>query len=407
MATLILRIPKGSPLTNAELDANFAELDNTKIQLGGDIGGSTSSPVVISLRGRSISTATPSTGQALVYTGTEWSPQDVAAGGGAGVSSTVTSIVSSTVTNTVTGSISSSTTTYPTFSAYPNSSIQQTILANGTQQKVLFQNEEWDNNNNFANSRFTPQVAGYYQLNATVRMDNMGSSEAIIILYKNGSEYHRGFNASGWPSTSFFAMQVSALAYANGSTDYFEVYVQNSSGANRDVTVAHAGSVGNITWFNGIFVPTQLITAVTGNVVVDNAVSSTVVTSAVDAGGRVTTVLNDISNFFNNKRKVFTLKSGQSAIVEGVNYRDNRDFNVIIGGRYYYAEVPQTTTLGPWIVDYVAGRTYEFKVTGPKLIFYREIANRQGAEIRINNVSSSRQKRSRYPFTANSIVLGE
>jgi hypothetical protein len=90
-----------------------------------------------------------------------------------------------------------------------------------------------------------------------------------------------------------------------------------------------------------------------------------------------------------------------------VNYRDNRDFNVIIGGRYYYAEVPQTTTLGPWMVDYVAGRTYEFKVTGPKLVFYREIANRQGAEIRINNVSSSRQKRSRYPFTANSIVLGE
>ena len=205
MATLILRIPKGSPLTNAELDANFAELDNTKIQLGGDIGGSTSSPVVISLRGRSISTATPSTGQALVYTGTEWSPQTLS--GSSGVASVV--------------------------------------------------------------------------------------------------------------------------------------------------------------------------------------------------------VLNDISNFFNNKRKVFTLKSGQSAIVEGVNYRDNRDVNVIIGGRYYYAQVPQTTTLGPWMVDYVAGRTYEFKVTGPKLVFYREIANRQGAEIRINNVSSSRQKRSRYPFTANSIVLGE
>ena len=39
MATLILRIPKGSPLTNAEVDANFVELDNKKIQIGGDIGG--------------------------------------------------------------------------------------------------------------------------------------------------------------------------------------------------------------------------------------------------------------------------------------------------------------------------------------------------------------------------------
>jgi hypothetical protein len=334
----------------------------------------------------------------------------VAAGGGAGVSSTVTSIVSSTVTNTVTGSISSSTTTYPTFSAYPDTSVTQSIPAGLTQTKVLFQNEEWDNNGNFANSRFTPQVAGYYQLNATVRMNGpMGTSETMIVLWKNGQEYHRGWNNqnSTDPGVSWHSMQVSALAYANGSTDYFEIAVQHGHTTSRDVTVAGQPGFGNITWFNGIFVPTQVITAVTGNVVVDNAVSSTVVTSAVDAGGRVTTVLNDISNFFNNKRKVFTLKSGQSAIVEGVNYRDNRDFSVIIGGRYYYAEVPQTTTLGPWMVDYVAGRTYEFKVTGPKLVFYREIANRQGAEIRINNVSSSRQKRSRYPFTANSIVLGE
>lgn len=205
MATLTLRIPKGSPLTNAELDANFAELNNEKIQLGGDIGGTTSSPVVISLRGRSVSTAAPTTGQTLVWTGTAWTPQTLA----------------------------------------------------------------------------------------------------------------------------------------------------NTSG--------------------------------TTNIV----------------------VLNDISNQFNRVRKVFTLKSGATAITEGVNYRDNRDFTVIIGGRYFYAQVPQISTLGPWIVDYVAGRTYEFKVTGSKLIFYREIFDRQGAEIRINNVSASRQKRSRYPFSANSIVLGE
>ena len=404
MATLTLRILKGSPLTNLEVDNNFVELDNNKVQLGGDLGGTTSSPVVISLRGRSVSTAAPTTGQALIYTGTEWSPQDVVAGGG---SSTVTSVVTSVVNSTVTSTVNTTTTTYPTFSAYPNTSIQQTILANGQQQKVLFQNEEWDNNNNFANSRFTPTVAGYYQLNATVRMDNMGSSEAMIAIWKNGAEYHRGYNATGGSITSWFAMQVSALVYANGTGDYFEIYVQNSSGVNRDVTVAGQPGFGNITWFNGIYVPTQIITAVSGTSVIGSAVSSTIVTNTIDAGGRVTTVLNDISNFFNRKRKVFTLKSGSTAIVEGVNYRDNRDFSVIIGGRNYYAEVPQVSTLGPWIVDYVAGRTYEFKVTGSKLIFYREIFNRQSAEIRINNVSASRQKRSRYPFSANSIVLGE
>jgi hypothetical protein len=407
MATLILRIPKGSPLTNAELDANFAELDKTKIQLGGDIGGSTSSPVVISLRGRSISTAAPTTGQALVYTGTQWSPQDVTASGGA-VSSTVTSIVSSTVTNTVTGSISSSTTTYPAFSVYPSSSVTQTITS-GSQQKVLFQNEEFDVGNSFSSSRFTPQVAGYYQLNSVVRISGtMGTGENMLVIWKNGAEYKRGWNQSGTEvGANFLALQVSALVYANGTSDYFEVYIQQGSGGNRDLTVAHSPGFGNISWFNGTYVPTQVITAVTGNIVVDNAVSSTVVTSAIDAGGRVTTVLNDISNQFNNKRRIFTLKSGQTAIVEGVNYRDNRDFNVVIGGRYFYAAVPQTTTLGPWIVDYTAERKFTFKVTGSRIIFSHAIANRQGAEIRINNISSSRQKRSRYPFTANSIVLGE
>lgn len=139
----------------------------------------------------------------------------------------------------------------PAFSAYPNSSIQQTITS-GSQQKVLFQLEEYDTNNNFASSRFTPTVAGYYQLNATVRMSgSMGTGESMLVIWKNGSEYKRGWNASGTEvGASFFAMGVSTLAYANGAGDYFEVYVQQGSGSSRDVTVAG----GNITWFNGAMV---------------------------------------------------------------------------------------------------------------------------------------------------------
>ena len=141
--------------------------------------------------------------------------------------------------------------TGPAFSAYPNSSISQTITS-GSQQKVLFQLEEYDTNNNFASSRFTPTVAGYYQLNAVVRLDSgMGTGESMIVIWKNGAEYKRGWNASGTEvGASFFAMGVSTMAYANGAGDYFEVYVQQGSGGNRNVTVAG----GNITWFNGAFV---------------------------------------------------------------------------------------------------------------------------------------------------------
>jgi hypothetical protein len=164
------------------------------------------------------------------------------------------SLTSTLAQYTLSSTLVNYTTKGPAFSAYPNSSIQQTITANGLQQKVLFQNEEFDTDGCFSSSRFTPTVAGYYQINANVRMDNMGSSEAMVVLWKNGAEYKRGYNATGGSITSYFAMQVSTLVYANGTSDYFEVYVQNSSGANRDVTVAGNISFGNITWFNGSMV---------------------------------------------------------------------------------------------------------------------------------------------------------
>lgn len=400
MASITLRIDKGSPLTNSELDDNFRQLNLNKIELGGDLGGGTSAPVVISLRGNAVSSAIPTTGQTLTWSGSAWIPATPA--GGASVSSTITS----TVTNTFANTVSSTLATLPAFSAYPSSSVTQTILGNGTQQKVLFQNEEFDTNNNFANSAFTPTVAGYYQLNAVVRLSGTsGTGENMIILYKNGAEYHRGWNNSGTEiGVNFFSMQVSALAYANGTTDYFEIYVQQGSGSSRDITIAHSASgIGNITWFNGVMVPTQLITSVAATA----AVTSIVVTDAIAGGGGIVTVLNDISDQFNNSQRIFTLKDGPTAIVDGVHYRDNKDFTVMIGNRSYRPAVPQTTTLGPWLVDYKAERTYTFRITGSRIIFERAIENRQTADIRINTISATRQKRSRYPFSANSIVLGD
>jgi hypothetical protein len=44
-------------------------------------------------------------------------------------------------------------------------------------------------------------------------------------------------------------MQVSDIAVDNGSTDYFEIYIQQTSGVSRDTT---AGS--NISYFSGCMV---------------------------------------------------------------------------------------------------------------------------------------------------------
>ena len=102
----------------------------------------------------------------------------------------------------------------PAFGVYPGSGTPQNITS-GSQQKVLFQVEEYDTNNNFASSRFTPTVPGYYQLNAAVRLDgSYGTGESMITIWKNGAEHKRGWNASGvaW-ATSFGSMCVSSLVY--------------------------------------------------------------------------------------------------------------------------------------------------------------------------------------------------
>lgn len=136
----------------------------------------------------------------------------------------------------------------PAFRAYVDGS--QSITS-GSQQKVTFGSETFDTNGNFASSTFTPTVEGYYQLNATVRISGTsGGGEVMITIWKNGSEYARGTNEGGSEQGSnWYSMQVSDLAYANGSTDYFEIYIQQSSGGSRDTTAGQ-----NISYFSGAMV---------------------------------------------------------------------------------------------------------------------------------------------------------
>lgn len=136
----------------------------------------------------------------------------------------------------------------PAFSAYAEATLQ--TIPNGTLTKVLFQTEEFDTNSNYASSRFTPTVEGYYQLNAEVRLDGAsGTGEMMIMLYKNGAGYKRGTNQQGTQiAANFWAMQVSTVVYANGTGDYFEIYVQQGSGGSISVTAVNSPA---ITWFNG------------------------------------------------------------------------------------------------------------------------------------------------------------
>jgi len=124
-------------------------------------------------------------------------------------------------------------------------------ITSGSQQRVTFGTETFDTDNCFANSTFTPTVEGYYQLNATVRIDGPASTgECMIILYKNGTEYARGNNEQGTEQgSSFYSMQVSDIAYANGTTDNFDIRIQQTSGSNKNTT---AGTT--ISYFSGCMI---------------------------------------------------------------------------------------------------------------------------------------------------------
>ena len=114
----------------------------------------------------------------------------------------------------------------PAFSAYLASG--QTITAS-TFTKVQINTEEFDTNSNYDNAtnyRFTPTVAGYYQVNGTIRYDaSTTPTRCIVSIYKNGAEFKRG-NDLGNNSTEAI---VSTLVYFNGSTDYIELWAYISA----------------------------------------------------------------------------------------------------------------------------------------------------------------------------------
>jgi len=109
----------------------------------------------------------------------------------------------------------------PSFSASPSG---QTI-ATGVSAQIVYGTPDWNLNSNFASNKFTPTVAGYYQVNVSQYTgDNpIGSN---VTIRKNGSEWSRG-TASTTANTNNFVG--SALIYCNGSTDYIDAAFYNGA----------------------------------------------------------------------------------------------------------------------------------------------------------------------------------
>lgn len=97
-------------------------------------------------------------------------------------------------------------------------------LTSATPTKIVFPVEEFDTNNNFASSTFTPTVAGYYQINWLVSVSGTGITNGYSAMYFNGVESERGDQFVGSASITTLASRGSLVVFMNGSTDYIEIY---------------------------------------------------------------------------------------------------------------------------------------------------------------------------------------
>lgn len=115
----------------------------------------------------------------------------------------------------------------PVFSSYIGSS--QTISHN-TWTKVQFNGELFDTANCYdssTNYRFTPNVAGYYQMNLGVDFvpNQSRAYYFLLALYKNGSGFKYSALSLPIASGGQDTLRISSLVSMNGTTDYLETYV--------------------------------------------------------------------------------------------------------------------------------------------------------------------------------------
>ena len=134
----------------------------------------------------------------------------------------------------------------PAFGAYAASA--QTLSSANVYTKILLQTKEFDTNSNFDNAtnyRFTPTVAGYYQINGGTQATS-NTLNLITALYKNGVLYRLG-SFVGLTSAAGACSNVSSVVYLNGTTDYVELWCATG-------TASTTLAAGSTTYLNGAMI---------------------------------------------------------------------------------------------------------------------------------------------------------
>jgi hypothetical protein len=111
----------------------------------------------------------------------------------------------------------------PAFSAYLSS---DQSLTSGVNTVVQINTEEFDTASAFNTStyRFTPQVAGYYQVNGQISCRGATAITRFFpLIFKNGAIFKYGTDMFVSANNNGYKSSVSALVYMNGTTDYLQL----------------------------------------------------------------------------------------------------------------------------------------------------------------------------------------
>ncbi len=146
-------------------------------------------------------------------------PADTIKGNGTGATADVTDLTAADVVSLIDGQ-------FPKVRAHQTTAQS---LANATWTKITLDTVDFDTNSNFASSRFTPTIAGYYRVTGSVFFTGTSSSPIAVAVYKDGSNVSQGQGGN-----AIDILKTSDLIFMNGSTDYLELYAYQGSGASAD-----------------------------------------------------------------------------------------------------------------------------------------------------------------------------
>ena len=141
----------------------------------------------------------------------------------------------------------------PSFSAYRATSAQA-VASGVAPTKIQFNAEEFDTDNAYdavSNFRFTPQVAGYYQVNASVAQGGTSATGfSAIELRKNNATYKAGNRSPN--NANGVIVQLNAIVPMNGTTDYLEIFYAQTTGASMNVAASSTATFFQASFIRGL-----------------------------------------------------------------------------------------------------------------------------------------------------------